>query len=84
VRHHIVLVTDAPPQPLESGSLERLVSGLAARNIRVDIAGPFCPEYDTVVAGTGGRHYDIDDDLHQLFADLEESVLRAAGDAEGS
>lgn len=83
-RHHIVLVTDAPPHRPEKGSLEQLVSQLAAHNIRVDVVGPFCQEYDTVVAGTGGRLYNIDDELDQLFADLEESIGHASSGTEGA
>jgi len=78
-RRHVVLVTDAPPQKLQEGSLESLVSDLGGRQIRVDIVGPFCKQYDTVVHGTGGRHYDIDDDMGTLFTDLEEIVRQAQG-----
>lgn len=79
-RRRVVLVTDAPPRAPEGGPLERLVTGLAARDIRVDVVGPFCTQYDAVVAGTGGRHYELDDGLPRLFDDLRAQVRADAGE----
>ncbi len=71
VRRRVVLVTDAPPAPPESVSLEKILENLAALGITVDVLGPYCQEYDTVVTRTRGRIYNLDEECERFVGDLK-------------